>query len=109
MISSLSPFWAETTQPSAARCGRSGRGGACRVLRLDAEEHGLEGAGDALRQDGRAVTVAWAIGPVISQAALVQGRDMVGSRSTNSTSWPARMKAAPKLPPMAPAPQTRIG
>ena len=48
-------------------------------------------------------------GPVISSPSALIAATCSASRSTNSTVVAARTKAAPTVPPMAPAPQIRIG
>ncbi len=48
-------------------------------------------------------------GPEISSPAVRQARTCSATTSTNSTGTPARAQYAPSVPPIAPAPQIRIG
>src|SRR4029077_13688407 len=49
----------------------------------------------------------WTSGPSMRRPALLIASTCSGARSTNVTSCAARARCAPRVPPIAPAPQTR--
>src|SRR5207245_9255009 len=55
------------------------------------------------------VSLKASTGPEISSPVVRQARTCSATTSTSSTGTPARAQKAPSVPPIAPAPQIRIG
>ncbi|GIX14322.1 MAG: hypothetical protein KatS3mg118_2281 [Paracoccaceae bacterium] len=105
IVRSFSPFWAESTNPSAARWGR--------ICAIAASVAGAFTASTTRRhwpesRSGVTQGTTWrklSTGPSIASPSVEQARACSATMSTMRTGMPARAHQAPRQPPIAPAPQ----
>src|SRR5512146_3455781 len=105
--SSLSPFCAEITHPPEVKCGTSVRVAASVCWAFVARMIVSHSPASVRGVNAGARCANSAIGPVMRSPERLIASTCSSTESTKVTSWPARARCAPMVPPMAPAPQTR--
>src|SRR2546421_9326190 len=108
MASSLSPFCAETTHPVGVRWGNNAWAATsvwCALVARMMLSHWPRTV-SGVNAGARVVNVS--IGPEIVRPERLMEATCSDTVSTKVTSWPARARNAPSVPPIAPAPHTRL-
>src|SRR5512138_3571459 len=107
IASSLSPFCAEITHPAAVKCGTSARVAGSVCWAFVARMIVSHSPDSVCGVNAGARCVNSAIGPVMRSPERLMASTCSSTESTKVTSWPARARCAPIVPPIAPAPHTR--